>query len=191
MRGKSRSHQRRAKAQRALLGALRTSAPVARGTARRKTGSAMPLHWWPPAGQPGHGCRRKPATCPNRSTACSSKQQSALRAPVPHRHRVWRAPDHQRHRQWAKTELYLRLIDDVLTRGRQALVLIPEIALTPQLEQHFHRRFPGRHIASSQWIGRSRTGRKLARRVWCDILLGTRFVRLFCAAATTRLDRGG
>jgi primosomal protein N' (replication factor Y) (superfamily II helicase) len=47
-----------------------------------------------------------------------------------------------------KTELYLRLIDAVLAQGRQALVLIPEIALTPQLEQHFRRRFPGRRITT-------------------------------------------
>ena len=74
-----------------------------------------------------------------------------------------------------KTELYLRLIDDVLTRGRQALVLIPEIALTPQLEQHFRRRFPGRHITSlhSGLAEVARAENWLAA-FDCDILLGTR-----------------
>src|SRR5690606_9455072 len=34
-----------------------------------------------------------------------------------------------------KTELYLRLAAEVLTAGRQVLLLVPEINLTPQLEQ--------------------------------------------------------
>src|SRR5450631_3837277 len=40
-----------------------------------------------------------------------------------------------------KTEVYLRVIADGIARGGQALVLVPEIALTPQLVDRFHRRF--------------------------------------------------
>lgn len=40
-----------------------------------------------------------------------------------------------------KTEVYLRAIDEVLQRGHQALVLVPEIALTPQLLERFQSRF--------------------------------------------------
>ncbi|MDO9221213.1 MAG: primosomal protein N', partial [Thiobacillus sp.] len=74
-----------------------------------------------------------------------------------------------------KTELYLRLIDTVLEQGQQALVLIPEISLTPQLEQHFRRRFPGRRIATlhSGLSEGARTENWLAAPD-ADLLLGTR-----------------
>ena len=40
-----------------------------------------------------------------------------------------------------KTELYLQLAADALAAGRQALILCPEIGLTPQLTQRFVARF--------------------------------------------------
>ncbi|RME59418.1 MAG: DEAD/DEAH box helicase, partial [Caldilineae bacterium] len=43
-----------------------------------------------------------------------------------------------------KTELYLYAIGETLARNRQAIVLVPEIALTPQTLARFAGRFPGR-----------------------------------------------
>jgi primosomal protein N' (replication factor Y) len=40
-----------------------------------------------------------------------------------------------------KTEVYLHIIDTVIAQRRQALILVPEIGLTPQLVDRFRRRF--------------------------------------------------
>jgi primosomal protein N' (replication factor Y) (superfamily II helicase) len=42
-----------------------------------------------------------------------------------------------------KTEIYLRAAEAVIRRGRQAIMLLPEIALTPQTVRRFLSRFPG------------------------------------------------
>lgn len=42
-----------------------------------------------------------------------------------------------------KTEIYLRAVTETLTLGRSAIVLVPEIALTPQTVRRFMARFPG------------------------------------------------
>lgn len=43
-----------------------------------------------------------------------------------------------------KTEVYLHAIADVLRQGRQAIFLVPEIALTPQTIRRVAQRFPGK-----------------------------------------------
>jgi primosomal protein N' (replication factor Y) len=40
-----------------------------------------------------------------------------------------------------KTEVYIRAIQEVVSYGRQAIVLVPEISLTPQVRQRFRARF--------------------------------------------------
>lgn len=43
-----------------------------------------------------------------------------------------------------KTEVYLRLLQEVIRRGKRGICLVPEIALTPQTIERFNARFPGR-----------------------------------------------
>lgn len=44
-----------------------------------------------------------------------------------------------------KTEVYIRAIEETISFGRQAIVLVPEISLTPQTKQRFRSRFE--HVA--------------------------------------------
>ena len=80
-----------------------------------------------------------------------------------------------------KTEVYLRAIDEVVRRGRQALVLVPEINLTPQLAETFRRELRDARIGTlhsghasgerlHQWV--------LAHEGRVDVLLGTRLAVL-------------
>jgi len=77
-----------------------------------------------------------------------------------------------------KTEVYLRAIDAVLAEGRQALVLVPEIALTPQLVGRFRNRFSGRAEISVLHSGLSDGERydawRTVSRGDADIVIGAR-----------------
>jgi len=76
-----------------------------------------------------------------------------------------------------KTEVYLRAIAAVLAGGGQALMLVPEIALTPQLEGRVLARFPQAHIVCAH-SGISDAARARAfldaQAGRADIVLGTR-----------------
>jgi len=67
-----------------------------------------------------------------------------------------------------KTEIYLQAIKAVVAANRQALVLVPEIALTPQLVGRFRARFEGQQIR----IGVLHSGLSVAERydMWRAIM---------------------
>lgn len=75
-----------------------------------------------------------------------------------------------------KTEVYMQVIRSVLERGQQVLVLLPEITLTPQLEERFRQRFTvSIAVSHSKLSDRQRAGAWLnMQRGECAILLGTR-----------------
>jgi len=76
-----------------------------------------------------------------------------------------------------KTEVYLRLIEQVLAQGRQALMLVPEIALTPQLEARVAARFPrARLVTAHSGLPEAARARGFldALEGRADIVLGTR-----------------
>ena len=49
-----------------------------------------------------------------------------------------------------KTEVYIRAIEGVIGFGRQAIVLVPEISLTPQTRRRFRARFDSVAVLHSQ-----------------------------------------
>ena len=75
-----------------------------------------------------------------------------------------------------KTEVYLRLIERVLASGRGALVLVPEIALTPQLVARFRERLAAPVVAlhSSLADGARLEAWRAARSGSAPVVIGTR-----------------
>lgn len=75
-----------------------------------------------------------------------------------------------------KTEVYLRLIEQVLARGQQALVLVPEIGLTPQLLNRFQARFAAPIATLHSGLNETErlTAWRSAREGRAAIVIGTR-----------------
>jgi len=76
-----------------------------------------------------------------------------------------------------KTEVYLRLVERALALGGQVLLLVPEINLTPQLEERVRSRFPERTVVALH----SELAEAARERNWrsafageAEIILGTR-----------------
>lgn len=66
-----------------------------------------------------------------------------------------------------KTEVYLEAVAEALRQGRQALILVPEIALTGQFLDRFANRFGHRPAAWHSGVGATRRGR-----VWTGVAEG-------------------
>ncbi|MGE4130673.1 MAG: primosomal protein N' [Bdellovibrionales bacterium] len=87
-----------------------------------------------------------------------------------------------------KTEVYLQLLSRVLASGGRALVLVPEISLTPQLIDRFSRRFPGTVAVLHSHL----TDREKTDQWWSvvdgqkQILIGARSA-LFCPIPSLQL----
>lgn len=75
-----------------------------------------------------------------------------------------------------KTMVYLRLIEDCLAMGKSALVLVPEIALTPQLMQTFMGQFGDRVavLHSALQVGQRYDEWKRIRMGQATVVVGTR-----------------
>jgi primosomal protein N' (replication factor Y) len=86
-----------------------------------------------------------------------------------------------------KTEVYLQAIEQVLANGQQAIVLVPEIGLTPQTISRFTKRFNARiAVLHSSLNERERLAAWLAARDGsAQIVIGTR------SAITTPLQQPG
>ena len=75
-----------------------------------------------------------------------------------------------------KTEIYLRAIEEVLRQGREAIVLVPEISLTPQLLSRFNDRFGENLSLLHSGLGKGERYDQW-RRIWkgeVKIVLGAR-----------------
>ena len=75
-----------------------------------------------------------------------------------------------------KTEVYLAAVESVLGRGKQAIVLVPEISLTPQLIDRFAGRFPNRVavLHSELTAGQRFDQWHAVRNVRYDVVIGSR-----------------
>ena len=75
-----------------------------------------------------------------------------------------------------KTEVYLSIIEQVLRQGRQVLVLVPEIGLTPQLAARFRQRLSGKLVVLHSGLNESErlNAWLAASRGEADVVLGTR-----------------
>ncbi len=75
-----------------------------------------------------------------------------------------------------KTQVFLQLIQKVLDQGRQVIVMVPEISLTPQTVEVFQKRF-GRRVAvmhSGLSMGERADEYKRIRSGGADVVIGTR-----------------
>lgn len=84
---------------------------------------------------------------PTKALPLAEQQQEAIEP-------IWQSVEEERHELFllhgvtgsGKTEVYLQAIERVLDKGKEAIVLVPEISLTPQMVHRFKGRF-GKSVA--------------------------------------------
>jgi primosomal protein N' (replication factor Y) len=81
-----------------------------------------------------------------------------------------------------KTEIYIKLIEDVISKGKQVLYLVPEIALTSQLVSRLRRYF-GNQIS----VYHSRYSLNERVEVWNHVLKGSEKAKLILGARSSVL----
>ncbi|MHB8914550.1 MAG: primosomal protein N' [Thiobacillus sp.] len=165
-----------AHAQRKLLAAMRAARCQHRDVIRqhgqtRHAATLVEAGW---AQWQSTGDHNEPTASPSVLPDATSEQQHVLDAVLPtldhfHVHLLHGATGS------GKTEVYLRLIAATHARSRQSMVLIPEIALTPQIENLFRARFTDYRIALlHSGLNHNARAENWLAAAECDLLLGTR-----------------
>jgi len=172
----------RARSQRKLLALLQSSVVVehsaitAAGAATRTALKTFIAQGWVQAAALGGIVQPKEAVTPAAGPRLTGEQSAAIAA-------IQEAlGSYQTLLLWGitgsgKTEVYLHAIASALARNAQVLLLVPEIALTPQLESLIAARFPGVPLATlhSGLADGARAERwQAARSGHARIVLGTR-----------------
>jgi primosomal protein N' (replication factor Y) (superfamily II helicase) len=75
-----------------------------------------------------------------------------------------------------KTEIYLRALDEAVKLGKRGIMLVPEIAMTPQIIERFMSRFPGRVavLHSQLTLGEQFDEWWKIKNGGCDVVIGPR-----------------
>ncbi|MCL0095376.1 DEAD/DEAH box helicase, partial [Dehalococcoidia bacterium] len=75
-----------------------------------------------------------------------------------------------------KTEIYFRALEETIVHGKKAIVLVPEISLTPQTISRFASRFPGRVAVLHSRLspGEQFDEWQRIRDGECDVVIGSR-----------------
>lgn len=146
------------------------------GLTARLTRAAREGRWKPPRltpAAPDEGCRSEPLPGP----PLTLPQETATR-------RIVSAIDDRRHVAFllhgvtgsGKTHVYLEAVARTLRLDRQAIVLVSEIALTPEILGRFERRFPGRTAVLHSGLAPAEHRRawERVRRGEADIVIGSR-----------------
>ena len=127
----------------------------------------------------GHASLKRLEHIPEIAASLSSENEEGERTLTPYQERVLRevskALDNGREAFFVlhgvtgsgKTEVYLRAIAQCLSQGKSAIVLVPEISLTPQMVGRFTARF-GRRVA----VLHSRLGAREKKDEWIRLRRG-------------------